>query len=291
MRMYANEFYKTSKGTFVQFISQEADLSRDPFSPVVVENNYQDMAKGMLMKCYESDPSFTRKMLRDDIRRFVDVDVEMKNNTCMVYFRKNYDDKATLDEFSLNKTDDVTRESLYRLFADNLERILLEREDGTLDQDMFYRIAEGLKIERILPAAIERTAKSFYGYCILPEFLDNGKLTDEGKEHYRANKPEDILYRFHSYFEHRYEYGLREFSEQGKLIRSMRGGYGDEFEKTALAYKTDIEPETYIGNFETIRECLDAVEKGGTLDSTLEHYDRAAENGKESISFVPEKQI
>lgn len=288
--IYDGEYYRTDKGTIFGFHACQTDIANDPFSPTVYGDSREEVVSRLLHLACESDGISVRRALRDDFRPFISVDIEKEGEGYKASFRTNYDDRI-LSSFILHPNDDITRESLYRLFADGLEKDLINEKEGV--PDIFRRIAGSPKFNlgKVVPSVVTKDGDMFCGFIVLPEYLetDGKSLTDEGKTFYQASSVRDVLYRFSEYCRDHIEYAFTEYDGHGKALGSMDGFYGSDFERNGMGAASGVSLTEFLGCHDSIDECISSLSDGLSLDDMLGHGDRAAEAAARSTRESQER--
>ena len=276
----SNEWYRTDKDTLLHITTEKAPDIPSSFRSNVKGTDEAKVCADVLRKCCDSDSAYTRRALKEPFRQLIDISIKQENDSRTAFFRKTYGDRDTLLSFSLYPNDDVQTDSLYCLFADSLERILLEPDKGQSRNDLeaFDKIvtADNFRLESIIPSCITRISDEYICFYIPPVYLSGepSLLTDEGEKEYGTKHAEDLLYRFISWAETRLSYGYEEYSVNGIKLRGKGGFYGSDFNRSGMKDQAERILSGYLGLHPNVRDCLTSIKSRLSLDDCLSHLEK-----------------
>ena len=197
--------------------------------------------------------------------QLIDISIKRTGISRTASFRKAYGDGEELLSFSLSPRDDVRKESLYRLFADSLERMLLEPSRGqSLSKIKAYDVivrTDSFCLNDIVPSMKVWTMGECLCFYVPPEFLseETHLLTDAGKSRFGTGHVDDLLYRFASWADDRVSLGYEEYTMDGLMLREQNGFFGPDITRSGLGSQSGLTPVRCLGQYKTISECITSL--------------------------------
>ena len=260
-----DEWYITDKDTILHITAAAAPDIPSSFPSVVKGTDEAKVTADVLRRCYESDSTYTRKALVNPFGQLIDISIKQTGSSRTASFRKAYGDGGELLSFSLSPRDDVRKESLYRLFADSLERMLLEPSRGqSISMIKAYDViarTDSFRLNNIVPSMKVWTMGECLCFYVPPEFLseETHLLTDAGKIRFGTGQVEDLLYRFAFWAEDKMSLGYEEYTMDGVMLRNQNGFFGPDITRSGLGSQFGLTPVRCLGQHKTINECITSL--------------------------------
>jgi hypothetical protein len=275
-----DEWYLTDKDTILHITATEAPDIPSSFPFVVKGTDEAKVTADVLRRCYESDSTYTRKALVNPFGQLIDISIKQTGSSRTASFRKAYGDGGELLSFSLTPRDEVRKESLYRLFADSLERMLLEPSRGqSIGRIKAYDViarTDSFRLNDIVPSMKVWTMGECLCFYVPPEFLSEEThfLTETGKIRFGTGHVEDLLYRFASWAEDKTSLGYEEYTMDGLTLRGQNGFFGPDITRSGMGFQSGLTPVKCLGRHKTISECITSLKAGKSKNNRSQCPDR-----------------